>query len=391
MVASEVERGMSVVSPHPEQPRPNPTSCEPVIAPHVLGELFLPLATFLRLGQAMALGVASRTTGARLREELARRDHLSKTLYVWGADHYWDLYFHPEAKNCTAFNRRQWCALPPMPEARSGVVCALVGKFLYVCGGSRRGRPTNSLERLNLETGRWEILPPLLGRRRVDADCTAAAVMDGQLYICGGLEFDGLDASDCADFFDPEHHVWETLPAMPEPRCCAAAVVADSRLFLCGGSRGGRSLAPLNSVIRFGRASSKWEKLPPMLEKRSGSTAIYANQNIYIAPCGLRKEAELGAGFDPVLLTSGERLNTQTLRWSRCPPELLSDPRASPGAIMSGCLYICGGSAQGPQMHGRVCRVVGTEVRLASSAAAAAARGAGGGTHHRALRRNWTT
>merc|ERR1712232_790317 len=105
---------------------------------------------------------------------------------------------------------RQWSVLPPMLDGRRDAVCATIANCIYVCGGTRRGQPTNAAECLNLDRGVWEALPPLLGRRRVDNDA-AAAVLGGQLYICGGFNFDRTSASGCADRFDPEQGHWETL------------------------------------------------------------------------------------------------------------------------------------------------------------------------------------
>lgn len=228
-----------------------------------------------------------------------------------------------------------------------------------MCGGLHRGRGTNAVERLDLRSGKWSPLPPLLGRRRVDADSAAAAVLDNALYICGGLSHCGKYASSCVDRFDPEHHHWEELPDMPEPRCRAAAAVVDSHLYLCGGSSFGSKDGPaLNSVVRLDAQTREWESLPPMIEKRCGLSAIVANRNLYVgrhnSPCRNSTEA-------PLVVTSHERFNVEMKRWSRCPPGLLSTPGASAAAAMRDCLFICGGSAQGPSQSAAATRIAGTE------------------------------
>jgi len=354
-----------------------------VRASDVLVELFLPIAAFLVPGATSALGRTWRSTARRFQEELARRDALSKTLYIWGATNLWDSLLHLTPG--LAWKPRSWSALPPMTEARTEAVCALIGRSLYVCGGVRRGHGTNAAERLDLRTGKWSPLPPLLGRRRVDSESAAAAVLDGALYICGGLSFDGMKASNCVDRFDPEQLHWEELPSMPEPRCRAAAAVVDSHLYICGGSEGKGGPA-LDSVVRLDTKNRVWESLPPMIERRCGLSAIVANRNLYVG-C---HDALCGSGMEaPLVVTSQERFNVEMKRWSRCPPGLLSTPGASAAAAIRDCLYICGGSAHG-QAHGAIApaRIAGTEQQEQQPRPVAAA-GTPGGT--RMLRRHWTT
>mmetsp|Transcript_145616 Transcript_145616/g.363213 ORF Transcript_145616/g.363213 Transcript_145616/m.363213 type:complete len:386 (+) Transcript_145616:73-1230(+) len=362
----------------------------------VISELFLPIASLLEPSCMASLGAISRSAAARLREELARRDGLSQTLYVWGSSSHWDLLIG--TLPCVDFRRQRWCPLPPMSEARTGPSCALIGRFLYVCGGSRRGLPTNSAERLDLAKGKWEALPPLLGRRCVGvAGGSSAAVVGEKLYICGGLAFGGSMASSCVDRFDPENFTWEALPPMPGRRCFAAAAVVEDSLYICGGSDGSRSGGlPLSSVLRFDVQTDKWETAPPMIEKRWGATAIVANKTVYVGQCERRSHA--AETTTPIMLTAGERLNTETGRWSRCPPSLLSTPGACAAAAATGCLYVCGGSASGlSRARERASRVVGSEAfaqtlsAAAPAAVAAAASPTATSVATRALRRNLTT
>lgn len=319
--------------------------------------LFLPVASFLRHRDIQPLGAACRSSARALEDELSRRDALSKTLHLWGANDFWDAFF--AASTRLDWARGCWRALPPMAEARTRPLCALVGTYLYVCGGSFRGRPTSAVERLDLEAMAWEALPPMPSPRRVDADGSAAVVLGGQLYICGGLSLDGCTGSCCADRLDTERLCWETLPPMPQPRYRTAAVLAGDFLYMCGGSEGGRGACPVSSVVRFDREANAWESLPSMIEKRSGSDAVFANKNIYVGSC-----AHIGTQGVMQLSASGERFNTETRRWSRCPPGLLCTPGALAAAVASGCLFVCEGTAHGPSPRGCCSdakRVAGTE------------------------------
>lgn len=321
---------------------------------NVIAEFFVQLGPSLQLIEVCTASRTSKLASEGCRQELSRREVLSRTLFLWGRSKHWDLLFRPA--NSMAWKLGQWNALPAMAEGRTDVACAMIANFIYVCGGLRRGRATNSFERLSLERGVWETLPPLLGRRRVDTGAIVS-VMTGHLYICGGLEFDGSGASSCVDRFYPDCNYWETLEDMPVRRCHAASIVFENQLYICGGSEDGKT--PLNSVLRFDPAGPSWKWLPQMLERRCCASAVAANGNIYVGQCDLR--AFNGGHDSPNLLTSGERLNMQSRLWSRCAPGLLCSPGASVAAVFANSLYICGGSSAGRPMWDQAARVVGTE------------------------------
>merc|ERR1719382_500985 len=96
-----------------------------------------------------------------------------------------------------------------------------------------------------------------------------------------------------------------------------------------------------------------------MIERRSGVSAIVANRNLYIG----RYDGMCGGTADgaPLMIVSQERFNVEMKRWSRCPPGLLSTPGASAAAALRDCLYICGGSAQGPSHCAAPARIAGSE------------------------------
>lgn len=349
----------------------------------VISELFAALGPFLLLPAVATFAAASRSTAARVREELQRRDTASRWLRVWGSHPHWETSLK---RVCGLdYKPRQWNVLPPMIDGRTDSLCALLGKHLYICGGMRRGHPTNAVEQLNLELGVWETLPPLLGRRRVDGDASIA-VLRGKLYICGGLSFDGNSASGCVDCFDPGQCHWETLAPMPARRRGAAAAVLNDRLYLCGGSPKGSDLA----VLSFDPQTGEWDLLPPMLNRHYKALALTANGTIYVGqrdhnppPC-VGADSHLGdkqGVVAPFLLANGERFNTETRTWSRCMGALLSSPGASVTAVMNSCLYVCESASDTRTVSQRCARVIASE-RSEGTAVS-------GGP--RALRRNHTT
>lgn len=381
--------------PQPEQPQ------------RVLAEAFAPISVQLRLSAVAALARSCRDIAARFRQELDRRDLLSKTLHLWGSGEHWSALFQNVPS--VDWTRRSWVPLPPMTTGRTKAVCAMLDQGIYVVGGTRRGRPTNSADKFCLRSGAWESLPPLLGRRRVDTEAAAAAVVERKLYICGGISLHGPEASACVDRFDPEEYVWETMPPLPSPRCRAAAAVLGGVLYVCGGSERSDGSGMLSSVVRFEKDKLCWDSAPPMLQPRSGSLAVAANGSLYVGHGQRREQQEDLLPQSPMAITAGERFNVDSGRWSRVHPGMLSTPGAAAAAALSDWLFVCGGTAQGPRSDAPTSHVVGAEqssngggagVRVAlspwlsptgalaigSPVAATAPR-----TGVRVLRRNWTT
>ena len=60
----------------------------------------------------------------------------------------------------------------------------------------------------------------------------AAAVLDGQLYVCGGAGLPGLERS--VFRFSPQTRRWQQAERMIEPRQYPSATVPGDRLHVCG-------------------------------------------------------------------------------------------------------------------------------------------------------------
>lgn len=351
----------------------------------VITEVFLSIGAALLLPTVAAFASASRSSAARVREELARRDTAAHRWHAWANHTHWDLML---MRACGLdWKPRQWNALPPMIDGRTDALCAMIGNCIYVCGGSRRGWPTNATECLNLDRGVWEALPPVWGRRRVDGDA-AMAVLGGKLYVCGGLSFDRSSATGHVDCFDPEQGHWEMLADMPERRFGAAAAVLADRLYICGGRSGDDSST---GVLRFQPDSEAWEVLPPMLGRHYRPVAVVVNGTIYVGQRDCRNVpfpvTDLHAGetasvVAPFSLAQGERYSGETRTWSRCMGAILSSPGASVACVMNSCLYLCESPSDSRPVSERCVRVVGSE-RFEGSVKKAIGR--------RALQRNHTT
>jgi serine/threonine-protein kinase PknK len=186
-----------------------------------------------------------------------------------------------------------WTKLPPLRTARGGLAGGVIGDRLYAVAGAPRTfpeydrAPYSSLEVFDFRSGRWSSGPPIPTARHH----TAAAVVDGRLYVAGGRT--PKDFSSAAfERFDPRTGRWTRLPGMPLGVGGLAAVAADGRFVAIGGDDETNVLAGqgwvTGSVWAFDPHASRWSRLPNLGIPRHAHAAAVAGGRIYVfegAPC----------------------------------------------------------------------------------------------------------
>ncbi|KAI5074961.1 hypothetical protein GOP47_0010922 [Adiantum capillus-veneris] len=116
-----------------------------------------------------------------------------------------------QMKWCREINR----VVPCMHVDRWGFATAHVGMHVYVAGGEGPAA-ARSAERLNMETGLWEMLPEMRYERSVNP---AGFVLGGCFYVAGG-EFqptactEGRGLSQSGEYYDPKKGVWTLVEGM---------------------------------------------------------------------------------------------------------------------------------------------------------------------------------
>ncbi len=81
--------------------------------------------------------------------------------------------------------------------------------YLYVIGGrNNQGQSTRALERVNLLTGGWEILPDM----KFSRSGSTAQIINGKIYVYGGLNYPSDQGAPQyvaeAEVFNPETYIW---------------------------------------------------------------------------------------------------------------------------------------------------------------------------------------
>lgn len=225
---------------------------------------------------------------------------------------------------------------PELPRGITSFGSAVGGDFLYVYGGhfgrahhySTEGQSGEFL-RLNLREPRgWETLPG--GPKRTGL---AMVAHGGKLYRIGGFEATNADEEEQRLFsrpdfacFDPANGQWEDLPPLPEGRSSHAAAVVGDRLYVVGGweLRGQEATAWHETAWTADLSARplRWEAVPaPPFRRRALAAAAWQGKLYCLGGMQQKGGPTTAVGvFDP-----------QTGTWSEG-PSLLGSPMDGFGA-----------------------------------------------------------
>lgn len=180
-----------------------------------------------------------------------------------------------------------WREIPRLPQAVHHPAVVTDGERLFVIGGlsGLASRPLDDVYAYDPQKDAWE----QLGRLNDFRGASAAAELDGTVYVMGGVTTAG--ASDALEYYDPARSGWNGLKPLPTSRTHLASASAAGKLFALGGRRGSvaRNFATTEA---YDPKAMTWETLPDMAVPRSGHAAAAHGGRIY-ALGGERKEGTI--------------------------------------------------------------------------------------------------
>jgi N-acetylneuraminic acid mutarotase len=162
---------------------------------------------------------------------------------------------------------------------------------LYLIGGL--GASAGRLQVYDPATNQWTQRAAM----PFSAGSSATAVIGGQIYVAGGVvgstagNTAGTGSTAQAARYNPATDAWSALPSMPRGVNHAASSTDGQRLFVFGG-RGGKNDTSngFNTVQVFDPATNAWRSsdvagsgLAPFLQARGGmGKAVFANGEFYV-------------------------------------------------------------------------------------------------------------
>ncbi|XP_074645781.1 kelch domain-containing protein 10-like [Tubulanus polymorphus] len=157
-----------------------------------------------------------------------------------------------------------------LPGEVYGHSLTVVGKYIYMFGGTTGFEYSDDVHKLDLETFIWERIPiddrkPPDNRRRPKGRYRHEAVTDGEkVFIFGGGRAYATYGFEELDVFNIKENVWEKhtcQPAgsigFPKPRRCHSCVRYKNNVFICGGYNGAE---PFNDLWKMNLTTYQWSK-----------------------------------------------------------------------------------------------------------------------------------
>lgn len=189
----------------------------------------------------------------------------------------------------------RWSAQKPVsgqPTARHESAAAAIDGKLYLIGG-RGDRP---LDILDLASGQWRTG----AKAPVEINHTQAVVFDKRIYVIGALngKFPQENVVPHILVYDPATDRWTEGPLLPAGRHRGAAgvVVQDGYFYLIGGNRLGHNGGFVPWLDRFDPKTGQWTTLPDAPHARDHFHAVVLDGKIYAA--GGRRSGDKGQALE---------------------------------------------------------------------------------------------
>ncbi|MDP8968928.1 MAG: hypothetical protein M3N52_00120 [Actinomycetota bacterium] len=211
--------------------------------------------------------------------------------------------------------------------ARQQVAAAVVEGTIWVVGGLEENNATARVEGYDPAVDAWKAGPDL----PIPLHHAMAVSYRGELVVLGGWQPQGSDLTAVISdrVFALRSGVWVELPRLNQPRAAGAAAVVDDRIVVVGGQADGQLLATTELFD-----GTRW---------RDGADIPTPREHLAAAAEGSHLYAVGGRALSADTNTAAlERYDPATDRWEQLPP--MPTPRGSLAAtVVDGRLIAVGG------------------------------------------------
>lgn len=228
-----------------------------------------------------------------------------------------------------------WFPVQPAPVAWTHANLAGTGGILYLLGGLEGMNfvPRGDAFALDVDIpgAQWRVLEPI--PQGFERGAAAVVVAPPHIFLLGGATLTGAVATCLA--YNLSSNTWTRLPDLPSPRSHAAAMrMPDGRLIIAGGLAALDSRSAIDEVLELPLEGTEWIPRSPMLTPRGG--CAYGQVFNQLVCAG----GELNGSALPVT----ESYDAYTDTWTSL-PNMPRSRAGTQGAVISGRLYVPGGSA----------------------------------------------
>jgi DNA-binding CsgD family transcriptional regulator len=168
----------------------------------------------------------------------------------------------------------RWQEEVPISIARGRLAVVAAKGMIYAIGGEASGGVTGAVEAYDPIRQVWT----LKATKPVPVANIGGGVLDGQVYVPGGLTFSGR-VTNVLEVYDPVADRWAQAEPLPAPRAAYALAVYGGKLYLFGGNDGQQDVA---TVLVYELATDEWQILRGKPPARAFATAATLDDRIYI-------------------------------------------------------------------------------------------------------------
>lgn len=173
-----------------------------------------------------------------------------------------------------------WAALTDMPTARGGATAQVVDGDIYVIGGlGEDGSSLKTVEIFDPVTGQWSNGTSLKTAR----DNPGSAVIDDLLYVFGGRNRNVKDTLSSLEVYSSDTDTWSVGSDMLTARRTMVVGTVDGRIQVTGGEGGGQTFA---AHEEYNPATGIWKPLSSIPTPRHGAAYGTIGDVVYVAGGG---------------------------------------------------------------------------------------------------------
>jgi len=228
-----------------------------------------------------------------------------------------------------------WKTLPPAPTARTETAAAFLDGKIYLIGGFTPEGITRKVEAWDLATGRWTERQPL-PRALHHTTATAAG---GKIYVIGGFAGGLWTPVNTTYEYDPARDRWTEKSPMPTARGALAAGAIDGKIQAVGGAvKKFLHLVNTGANEVYDPATGRWLRLEPVPTPRDHLAVSVTGGKLYAI--GGRINVDYHKN-----LSANEVYDPQTGKWRKLAPL----PTARSGItsqVLDGKIFVFGGESE---------------------------------------------
>ncbi|XP_006812937.2 kelch-like protein 26 [Saccoglossus kowalevskii] len=180
--------------------------------------------------------------------------------------------------------RCEWTLMTTMKHPRNHHVVQVVGRFLYVIGGSNPYAdggefmsPVNTACKYDMGKNEWSSMAPMLTARVF----FQAAVLDGDIYVVGGQGSKGSVLSS-VEKYNPATDKWSHVCSLSSPRYAIALAVHHGLLYAVGGYCEDVKSPVLANVECYHPQNDRWMQKNPMRYARCHASLADVQGKLYL-------------------------------------------------------------------------------------------------------------